>query len=161
MKFLLLVGAFAMAATTANADSFKCGSGRTGTSNARWFAQVSNSRTAGEGRVPAFFLLTNAKAKGTIVKTDDRRRIVLSGKGEKGTDYTVNLNEEEYDLLLEKADKRLNLKDAAKVTIHVNYEVNEDLTDGQERDGDLVVSDEKGKQIYKSDLGCTYDDATN
>lgn len=154
----LVVGAVA---TNANADSFKCGNGRTGLPNARWFTQISHTREAGKPRKPGFFLLHNAKKDGAIVRTDDRRRIKMAGKDEQGTRYTVKLNAKEKKALRELADGRLNLKGAASVTLWVNFEPNEDLDDGDTRPGSLSVDDEDGEEVYTTKVGCTYDDATN
>jgi len=158
---LFVIGALvSVLAMPAFADSFKCGND-TDLSNARWYLQVSHSRTAGEGRVPAFFLLTNAKPQGTIVRTDDRRRIQLGGAGQTGTTYSVKLNAKEVVRLAKKADQRLDLKGASKVTLRVNFELNEDLEDGDTRSGRLSIKDEAGDVLYSTSVGCTYDDSTN
>jgi len=162
MKSALYVVGLVVAtmATSASADSFKCGN-KSDVPNARWYLQVSHTREAGKPRKPGFFLLHNAKKGGAIVKTDDRRRIKMTGKGQRGTTYAVKLNKEEKKDLRALADGRLNLKGAEKVALWVNFEPNEDLEDGDTRVGELTIEDEEAEEVYSTKVGCTYDDASN
>jgi hypothetical protein len=142
-------------AMPAMADSWKCES-KAG--KAQWKLQISHSRTPGEGRVPAFLLVHNGKKDGAIVRTDDQRRITLGSKSEPGTSYTVKLNGAEKNLLEDLADQRLTLKGAERVTLWVNFELNEEgLKENQRRKGTLTVTDADKKEVYDTSLKCVYD----
>jgi len=149
----LLVVAFA---TPVFADTFICGND-TDTPNARWHARVSHATERDAGRKPGFLLLHNAHEKGAIVSTDDRRRIKLGAKGEVGTSYNVKLNASEQKLLKKLADGRVNVKDAVRASLWVDFELNEEQHEGQlSVPGRISFENEDGDVIYEANLTCSY-----
>jgi len=155
MKQLIALVAIALA-VPAMADTFKC-TNDTDTSNARWQARVSYETLPDAGRVPGFLLVHSAHKDGSIVATTDRRRISVGGQGEAGTSYSLLLNKKEKKLLLERADGRLNLKAATRVTVWIDFETNQEQHDGQKPvAGKISYSDADGKEIYSTDLSCDY-----
>jgi len=149
----LLVVAFA---TPVFADTFICGND-TDTPNARWHARISHATDRDAGRVPGFLLIHNAKEKGSIVSTDDRRRIKLGAKREVGTSYNVKLNAEEKKKLVKLADGRVNVKDAVRASVWVDFELNEEQHEGQlSVPGRISFENEDAEVIYEADLSCSY-----
>lgn len=146
------------------ADGFECKNQFTGPTP-RWSVKSYNSRTAGEGRVPASFYLSNGKRGGTIVRVEDRRRLLLDGKNEGGVEVSVRLNDAEVETLLEKADARLSketLDEVTVVSLWINYEQNENLLSVYEKNGDLTrrgyltLSNRKNEELYSYRLNCDY-----
>ena len=142
----------AVSAVPAMADGFKCGND-TDLPNARWHVRVNVTTEANAGRKIGFLLLHNAHEKGAIVRTDDRRRLQVDDAGLPGVTTSVKLNAKERKALRALADQRLNLKGAARVSLWLNAELNEKLSD---TNGSLTVSDEDGEEVYSTALDCEY-----
>lgn len=166
MRFFYL--AIAVLSPIALADGFECKNRGTGPTP-RWSAKTFNSRTAGEGRVPASLYLSNGKKGGTIARVEDRRRLKLSGKEEHGVFVTVKLDEEEMELLLSLADRRLSrdtLNKVEQVELWVSYEQNEPLLATYRKNGELrrrgylTLSNAKAEELYSFRLDCDYNPAS-
>ncbi len=165
MKGLLFV--FGILGTLAFGDGFECKNRGTGPTP-RWSAKTFNSRTAGEGRVPALLYVSNGKRGGTIVREDDRRRLQLSGKEEHGAFVTLKLNSDERRLLSKLADNRLSretLDSVAYVELWVSYEQNEPLLKTFRKNGELrrrgylTLTNSKEEELYSYRLDCDYNPA--
>lgn len=155
MKTFIALATFALA-LPAVADTFKCNND-TDKNNARWHGRVSMEPSNESGRVPGFLLIHNAHKDGSIVATTDRRRIKLGHKNKPGTSFSVLLSAKEKEKLLERADKRVNLVDAERVTLWIDFELNEEQHNGQKAvAGKISYSDDTEKEIYSADLTCEY-----